>query len=72
MTEIELTKAKYLGNSVYVSCENGRLTLYTENIHCGRTNTISLNPDMFAELRRYAQHYRDVTYTVIDKMGKAK
>jgi hypothetical protein len=47
------TTKDYLGDSVYVDIENGMIALTTEN-GFGASNTIYLEPEVFAALNRYA------------------
>ena len=47
---------EYLGDSVYVTAEEGRFKLTTDNGH-GPSNTIYLEPEVFDALKRYAERH---------------
>jgi len=58
----------YLGDSVYVDIQHGMLVLTTEN-GLTATNTIYLEPEIYAALTRYVQ---GVTEAPLNIMGEEK
>ena len=51
-------KKQYLGDSVYVESDGWMLTLTTEN-GMGASNTICLEPQVYAALLRYVKWFED-------------
>lgn len=54
-----MTDKAYLGDGVYVEVDNGQLKLTTENGICV-TNTVWLEPQVYAALNRYVLSHLSV------------
>jgi len=53
-------KKTYLGDSVYAHFDGYHIVLTTEN-GCGPSNTIALEPPVFAHLVEYAERLKEKT-----------